>query len=1090
MHRYLLILACLVAPLAQADPAIRVATYNIGWLSSQDITCRGSVEVVDVRKQPGRLDQLKAVIQNLDADIVGLQEIHDRAALELLFPVQDWTIAFDDETQECQSLALAVRKPLAITGAADGKLNAGPEHFLGETVDDRFLPGGRDVLSVEVTGAGLERPLQVLVHHAKSRRGGRSKTAEQRIGAARAIVDAIRTELPKRDVVLVGDFNDNPDDASLNILESGDASAEAKMEEEEGALFVNLAEPLAVAGHVTQGIDDPALKDGRIVTLDPASRKRNFDHRNDDTHTGVCLFDQILISPALKQSVLAAAVFDHPAAVLNPAGPAASDHLPVYADLAATAGRDLSPVAPANEADMLALQPKAAVIPKTALFSEDFEDNFNDTSNNANDDFQQMTQFSVSSTGTNADWHIYEFSSNAFARVNGFGADTASNDWLISPALDLSAAPTATLTFDSAYNFSGPAIEVLVSTNYTPPANPTSATWTALNPTLPSTGNYTFANSGLVSLAAYQSANVHIAWKYTSAGTGSGQSRVWEVDNIVVDVPNAAEVVANFTFAPDVADVGETIDFTPNVSGGTPPYTYAWTFGDGGTSTLQSPTYAYTAQGAYTATLTVTDSASATDTIEKEAAVFVVSSNLTPPKEGDLRIATFNAFMNRNTLGELITDLASPNDAQVKKVAEIIQRINPDIILLNEFDYDAGGLAVNNFRTNYLAVSQGGATPITYDHVYVAESNTGLPSGLDLDNNGNTNGPGDAFGFGEFPGKYAFVLLSKFPIDTPNVRTFQNFLWKDMPNNVIPAGYYTAPELDIFRLSSKSHWDLPVDVNGTTVHVLCSHPTPPVFDGSEDRNGRRNHDEIRLWADYITPADSAYIKDDNDQTGGLAALQRFVILGDQNADPDEGDAFQNPINLLLQDTAVQGSYVPLSQGGAEENNDPSDTSDFQLRADYVLPSTYGFNIENGAVFWPASSSPLFPLVNNNASSDHRLVWLDLDITDSDQDNDGLSDQLEGTDDTDGDGTPNYLDTDSDNDFIPDANETLDDPDNDGQGNAIDTDSDDDGVPDSTENSLGTDPYDVLNPTALPLASATIATLAVALTALSLRHARK
>ena len=38
-----------------------------------------------------------------------------------------------------------------------------------------------------------------------------------------------------------------------------------------------------------------------------------------------------------------------------------------------------------------------------------------------------------------------------------------------------------------------------------------------------------------------------------------------------------------------------------------------------------------------------------------------------------------------------------------------------------------------------------------------------------------------------------------------------------------------------------------------TVHVLASHPTPPTFDGAEDRNGRRNHDEIRFWADYVSP---------------------------------------------------------------------------------------------------------------------------------------------------------------------------------------------------------------------------------------------
>jgi hypothetical protein len=44
-------------------------------------------------------------------------------------------------------------------------------------------------------------------------------------------------------------------------------------------------------------------------------------------------------------------------------------------------------------------------------------------------------------------------------------------------------------------------------------------------------------------------------------------------------------------------------------------------------------------------------------------------------------------------------------------------------------------------------------------------------------------------------------------------------------------------ELEVFRLSSKSHWDVPIVIGRKTVHFLVSHPTPPVFDGPEDRNG-------------------------------------------------------------------------------------------------------------------------------------------------------------------------------------------------------------------------------------------------------------
>ena len=82
-------------------------------------------------------------------------------------------------------------------------------------------------------------------------------------------------------------------------------------------------------------------------------------------------------------------------------------------------------------------------------------------------------------------------------------------------------------------------------------------------------------------------------------------------------------------------------------------------------------------------------------------------------------------------------------------------------------------------------------------------------------------------------------------------------------------GYYSAEEIEVLRLSSKSHWDVPINVNGEIIHVLASHPTAPVFDGEEDKNGKRNHDEIRFWSDYVTPGNGDYIYDDNGGTGGF-----------------------------------------------------------------------------------------------------------------------------------------------------------------------------------------------------------------------------
>ncbi len=254
---------------------------------------------------------------------------------------------------------------------------------------------------------------------------------------------------------------------------------------------------------------------------------------------------------------------------------------------------------------------------------------------------------------------------------------------------------------------------------------------------------------------------------------------------------------------------------------------------------------------------------------------------------GGFRVATFNASLNRAAEGELVTSLSNPDDQQAANVAEIIQRVRPDVLLINEFDYVEGGEPVDLFRDNYLAVSHNGSEPIDYPHYFIAPSNTGIASGFDLDNDGTVGGPNDAFGFGEFEGQYGMLVLSRFPIVTEDVRTFQNLLWSSMPDARLPddpatpepADWYSAEELDVIRLSSKSHWDVPVDVDGRIVHVLAAHPTPPVFDGEEDRNGTRNADEIRLWADYIAGSDTGWIVDDAGVSGGLEAGGSFVIVG-------------------------------------------------------------------------------------------------------------------------------------------------------------------------------------------------------------------
>jgi len=360
-----------------------------------------------------------------------------------------------------------------------------------------------------------------------------------------------------------------------------------------------------------------------------------------------------------------------------------------------------------------------------------------------------------------------------------------------------------------------------------------------------------------------------------------------------------------------------------------------------------------------------------------------------------VRFASFNVAMNRRNAGDLKKELMSGESSTTQSIAEIIQRVRPDVLLVNEFDYDEASEGLKAFQEKFLGVSQNGQKPIEYPHVYAGPVNTGEDSGIDLNLDGRHQMPRDGFGFGYFPGQYALVVLSKHPIDREKVRTFQRFLWKDMPDAKLPIDpaskqpYYPDHVMDVFRLSSKSHWDLPITVGEKTIHFLVSHPTPPVFDGKEDSNGCRNHDEIRMFADYV--ADKAeYLYDDAGDKGGLAEGSHFVIAGDLNADPLDGASRDNAARLLTEHPLINdtkpnsegGTYYAKEQGQANTDHkaDPAnDTGDFgdkdvgNMRIDYALPSKT-LTVSGSGVFWPKPDQPGGELVE---ASDHRLVWVDL-----------------------------------------------------------------------------------------------------------------
>jgi hypothetical protein len=347
-----------------------------------------------------------------------------------------------------------------------------------------------------------------------------------------------------------------------------------------------------------------------------------------------------------------------------------------------------------------------------------------------------------------------------------------------------------------------------------------------------------------------------------------------------------------------------------------------------------------------------------------------------PVAPRSIRVATFNLALNDNAAGGVAERLAGEQDAPARALATIIQAVRPDVILLNELDFDAAGTALERFVERFLAT---GNQPIDYPYRFAAPVNTGVPSGLDLDASGEVGGGEDAWGYGLHPGQYGMALLSRFPIERASIRTFQQLRWSAMPNARRPRWpdgrwFHPEPIWQALKLSSKSHWDVPIAAPFGVVHVLASHPTPPVFDGPENRNGARNFDEIRFWVDYLDSARAGWIVDDAGLRGGLDPSASFVIVGDLNADPRGGSSEPEAIAQLLNAPRVQ-PIEPRRVDGQGVTTAAFGPTVGELRVDYVLPSRSAVVLGSG-VFWPSSEAPEHAWIK---ASDHRLVWADLNF---------------------------------------------------------------------------------------------------------------
>lgn len=370
--------------------------------------------------------------------------------------------------------------------------------------------------------------------------------------------------------------------------------------------------------------------------------------------------------------------------------------------------------------------------------------------------------------------------------------------------------------------------------------------------------------------------------------------------------------------------------------------------------------------------------------------------------KGPIRVATYNIWQLSAAKVDSIDAEGRGAHPQLLAAARVIKLAQPDILVLNEVDLALTpegdldqtdlGRVVRQFVERYLAV---GDDPLDFAHLYAAPSNTGELSGLDLNRDGITGTPADAgtraygddsWGYGEYPGQYAMAVLSRFAIDAERARSFRQLRWVELPGHHLPRDFY-GPVADSLRLSSKSHWDVPVQLGTQTLHLLVSHPTPTGFDGDEDRNGLRNYDEIGLWVRYLDDAEG--LVDDQGMPGGLqssAAGERaggragdggvsgrarplFVIAGDLNAAPDNEPTAIDPKPAILQLLEHPQIYDPEPLRGQSTFGGFGRWAG--SRIDYVLPSI-DLTVSDAGLVGPDNPDA-------DIGSDHYLVWVDLQL---------------------------------------------------------------------------------------------------------------
>ena len=297
----------------------------------------------------------------------------------------------------------------------------------------------------------------------------------------------------------------------------------------------------------------------------------------------------------------------------------------------------------------------------------------------------------------------------------------------------------------------------------------------------------------------------------------------------------------------------------------------------------------------------------------------------------------------------LLRDLEAGKSDDIDAVLAALAEVNPDVVGLAGIDHDTQGHAVSALQGALKARG------LDLPYHFAGPSNAGIRTPFDMNGDGRIGDPQDAQSFGAFSGAGGMALLSRFPVKVS--RDFSALLWAGAPNSAPPltrsgTPFPSADAFAIQRLVYKAHWQ--AKVAGISVILLAA--APPVFDGAEDRNGRRNADELALVRAQLDDAQNA----------------PFVVMGTLNQDAaGDGEGRLDALLSVLshpalrdpRQSAIEGNGRSEADAGrnTQHRGDPSmDTADFNdegrnapgnLRVDYVLPGR-DLSVAGAGLHWP------------------------------------------------------------------------------------------------------------------------------------------